>query len=221
MTDIKYKVQTSEGHYKFSSYMHLKRWNSIWHQMNEILKSTPTSTLEIGPGPGTLKSIASLFGHTITTLDIDPSLNPDILGSATAIPLKNNEVDTACAFQVLEHIPYEHALKAFKEMCRVARRTVIISLPEAKRSWSNRLYIPLLGDFHFFVRRPTYFPSEHRFDGEHYWEISKKGYPLRKIIRDLSEHANLTRQYIIPENTYHRLFVFSTEKKAEELKNNE
>lgn len=51
-------------------------------------------------------------------------------------------------------------------------------------------------------------PSKHVFDGEHHWEIGKKGYLLKKIIDDLSQKSKLLKTYRVPENPYHRFFVF-------------
>ena len=48
----------------------------------------------------------------------------------------------------------------------------------------------------------------HKFDGEHYWELNKVSYSLEKVLRDFSEHAALINTYRVPENPYHRFFIF-------------
>lgn len=202
------KKQVDKSHYEFERYMSKERWNSVWHQLDEVIRLKPESVLEIGPGPGVFKHTASLFGIKVETLDLDSELAPDHVCSATALPFANNTYDVVCAFQMLEHLPYEEALRAFREMVRVSRRSVVISLPDSKIVWRYQFHIPKSGTFETFIPRPSLRTQLHQFDGEHYWEISKKGYHLARIIRDFSEYASLLRNYRVPENPYHRFFVF-------------
>ena len=202
------KKQVDKSHYEFERYMSKARWNSVWHQLDEVISLKPEKVLEIGPGPGIFKHTASLFGIKVETLDLDPKLAPDHVGSATALPFADDTYDVVCAFQMLEHLPYENALLAFREMVRVSRRHVVISLPDAKIVWRYQFYIPKFGTFDKFIPRPSRGTQQHQFDGEHYWEISKKGYPLARIIRDFSEYATLLKTYRAQENTYHRFFIF-------------
>jgi hypothetical protein len=53
----------------------------------------------------------------------------------------------------------------------------------------------------------------HRFNGEHYWEINKAGYPLARIQHDLDQVTPMTllRTYRVPEYSYHRFFVYQRE----------
>jgi len=53
--------------------------------------------------------------------------------------------DGGCAFQKLEHLLYDIAVQAFKELVRVSRNSVIISLPDAKMVWRYSADIPKLG----------------------------------------------------------------------------
>jgi hypothetical protein len=47
-----------------------------------------------------------------------------------------------------------------------------------------------------------------RFDGEHYWEIGKDGYPLSRIKNDIQKIGSLIqRTYRVLEYPYHRFFV--------------
>jgi hypothetical protein len=111
---------------------------------------------------------------------------------------------------MLEHLPYEESLAGFKEMCRVANTHVVISLPDASRGWPQALTIPKIGSINFCVPRPRLSLIEHEFDGEHYWEVNKAGYSLKKIIIDLTQsgEAKLLKTFRIPENPYHRFFIF-------------
>ncbi|MHA1380617.1 MAG: hypothetical protein ACTSRG_19795 [Candidatus Helarchaeota archaeon] len=48
----------------------------------------------------------------------------------------------------------------------------------------------------------------HKFNGEHYWEIGKAGYPLSKIIKDIQKTGfEVEKTYRVFENPYHRFFI--------------
>jgi hypothetical protein len=46
-------------------------------------------------------------------------------------------------------------------------------------------------------------------DREHFWEINKRGYRLSRVVADFSKYLPLIRTFRVPENPYHRFFVFS------------
>jgi hypothetical protein len=53
------------------------------------------------------------------------------------------------------------------------------------------------------IRKPI-----HSFDGEHYWEIGKAGYPLKRIISDIERQGmEIIKTYRVFESPYHRFFV--------------
>ena len=199
--------QVEKTHYDFANYLNKGRWNSIWHQLSELLKLDPKSCLEIGPGLGVLKKVALLFDVSIDTLDLDPDLEPDHVGSATELPFADNSFDVVCAFQVLEHLPYEMSLQAVKEMTRVSNRNLLISLPDAKRGYPWRISLPKFGRTDRILTRPRLKLKEHKFDGQHYWEINKKGYELSRVTKDLTEFCDLVDTYRVFEIPYHRFFV--------------
>jgi cyclopropane fatty-acyl-phospholipid synthase-like methyltransferase len=200
--------QVDKTHYDFVRYMSKARWNSVWHQIDEVLRLKPDRVLEIGPGPGVFKKMMQLCGVRVETLDLDPELAPDHIGLATAIPLADSSFDVVCAFQMLEHVPYEQSLKAFSEMARVSARHIVISLPDAKQVWRYSFYIPKLGAVNWFIPRPFSRPRRHTFDGEHYWELNKLGFSVEEILNDFEKIARQTKSYRVFENPYHRFFVF-------------
>ena len=203
--------QVNKSHYKFDEYIDKRRWASMWHQIDEVVQLNPESILEIGPGPGIFKALANVFGFNVKTLDLAEDLNPDYVASATNIPLDDNQFDICCAFQMLEHLPFDVAKIAFSEMTRVAKKYIIISLPDAKKIWPYSFYIPKVGQKFFHIRKPLDFTRPHVFDGQHYWEINKKDYELGTVVSELlksSGDVELIRTYRVNENPYHRFFVF-------------
>lgn len=203
-----YIKQVDKSHYSFSNYVSKNRWASIWHQLNEVIKLYPDTVLELGPGPGIFKVLLSHFGITVATLDLDPELEPDYIGSATELPFADNTYDCVCAFQMLEHLPYDKSLQAFREMGRIAIKNLVLSLPDSKQKYEYSFDIPKVGKRTIRIPKPGI--KEHVFDGEHYWEINKKGFPLKKILNDFSQQKfSLTYTYRVPEMPYHRFFVYS------------
>lgn len=207
---VQMKKQVEKSHYSFSRYLGKRRWVSFWHQFDEVLNYHPECVLEIGPGPGIFKSVAMNIGLHVETLDLDPELVPDHVASVLELPFANDGFDVVCAFQMLEHIQFDLSIKAFREMCRVASKAVVISLPDAARCWQYSFYLPKIGNVRFLVPKPRLSLPVHEFDGEHYWEINKAGYSLKKVINKFSEceGVRLTKTYRVHENPYHRFFVF-------------
>lgn len=204
------KKQVDKDHYEFKRYISKERWASMWHQLNEVISLQPESVLEIGPGPGVFKTLAKSFGLHVETLDIDPELNPDHIASADDMPFEDKSYDVVCAFQMLEHVPYDLSLKIFSEMSRVARKRVIISLPDAHTIWSYSVYVPKIGQLRMQVARPLTRKKRHEFDGEHYWEINKLGYSSNKVYHDLQQagRRKLEKSYRVYEFPYHHFLIF-------------
>lgn len=203
--------QVNSDHYRFGRYMELPRWNSLWYQIDTIEALKPQSILEIGPGPGFLQAICGKMGLVVETVDLDPELQPDHVASVTDLPLPSKSYDLVCAFQVLEHLPFDVALSALNEMARVARHHVVLSLPDSRRTWRFLIHLPKLGERRLIVPRPQCSPPAHIFDGEHYWEINKQGYKLKNVIAafQASGMLNLVKTFQTFENPYHRFFVFA------------
>lgn len=206
----KMKKQVNKSHYDFDIYVTKERWASLWHQINEAITSKRSNILEVGPGPGLFKLVGNQFGLKVETLDLDPDLKPDHLASVFEMPFENKAFDIVCAFQMLEHLPYEKSLMAFKEMVRVSSGKIIISLPDCDVRWPVSFYIPKFGMVRFSIPKPKMRSSEHVYDGQHYWEVGKKGFALEKIIADFCQTGKLklTKNYRVHENLYHRFMVF-------------
>lgn len=199
--------------YFTSAYLSRERWISFWYQIMEVNKTSPKKVLEIGPGPGIVSEILSRMKVMVTTLDIDPRLIPNICADVTSLPFSNKSFDTVLAAEILEHIPFSEVPKALRELARVAGKSIVITLPHFSHfapSIALKLfpYVP-----RFSKVFPISLPVEHKFDGQHYWEIGKSGFPLSTVKQLLvdSTGMKLTRDYLIEENPFHHVFVLNRE----------
>lgn len=201
--------QVNKEHYTFEKYLGKDRWNSIWHQISEVINANAKNVLEVGPGPGIFKSVLTNNGINVETVDVDPELLPDYVASATNLPFYEDSYDCVCAFQMLEHLPYDQALIAFKEMVRISSKTVIISLPNAEVMWPFSFHIPTRGSVRFLIKNPFRRAKIHSFDGEHYWELNKVDYSESRVVSDLLKlNVVLQKSYRVYEKPYHHFYIF-------------
>lgn len=181
---MSHKVQVETGHYFSQKYDHKARWLSYWYQVNEVMRGEPKIVLEVGPGNNTVTDYLRKLGIEVKTLDIDASLKPDIAASVTSVPVPDNSFDCVLAAEILEHLPYEESQKAMREIYRVTKKHAIISVPDSRRTlFYFALHLPVLGRKEIFWKWDD--QREHKFDGQHYWEIGKKDYPLERIKKSL------------------------------------
>ncbi|MEK7068712.1 MAG: methyltransferase type 11, partial [Patescibacteria group bacterium] len=104
-----------------------------------------------------------------------------------------------------EHLPFEQFDKAVSELARVARNAVVVSVPHFGPMLSFSLKVPFIPQIRMAIKLP--FPKSHIFNGQHYWEIGKKGSPLSLIRKKLSEHGAIARDFVPWGSEYHHFFV--------------
>lgn len=202
------ELQVEPGHYFDKSYDSKERIISYWYQAKEIIELNPKKVLEIGIGNGFVSQYLQNRKINVVTLDIDERLEPDISGSILDIPFADSSFDTIASYEVLEHLPYEDAQKALSEIYRVSQKHVIISLPDCTLAYRFCLSIPKIGMINKLIPVPRLKAPQHIFDGQHYWEIGKMGYPQNKIISDIQKSGfKIKRTYRLFENPYHRFFI--------------
>lgn len=209
---LKMKSQVEKNAYNFQSYCTKDRWCSYWYQINEVLILNPASVLEIGVGDKVLSSY--LREHTnieYKSMDLAADLSPDFLGSVDNMSnISDKSFDLVCAFEVLEHLPFEKFSQALSELKRVSRGWVIISLPHWGRHFSLEIRIPYFKKLHWQFK--VSFPKiRHEFKGQHYWEIGKAEYGLKKIKQKIKNIGlEIVGDYVVFDSPYHHFFVLKT-----------
>lgn len=200
------KPQVNKNHYNFESYESEARFTSYFHQVKAVNMLCPESLLEVGKGSGFFTALIRNMGVNVCTLDLAFDLKPTVVGSVLNLPFPDSSLDACVAFQMLEHIPFDEFGTAISELMRVSKKGIAISLPDFGNI-GIVLSIPYTRKLHFSHRALPIRPK-HRFDGEHYWEINKSEYPLKRILRVIEQAGFVCQKtWLNPYNPYHRFFV--------------
>jgi ubiquinone/menaquinone biosynthesis C-methylase UbiE len=179
---------------------------SYGYQIKEVCKTEPKRVLEIGIGTGIAADLIRRLDINVSTFDINATLQPDVVGTVLDIHLKPESFDTVLCCEVLEHLPFDSFPQALSEIRKVTRRSVVLSLPDKTRFGKLELKIPKV-QIKRIIDVPLK-PRAHTFDGEHYWEIGKQGFPLKKICACIERCGfSIKDTYRIWENPNHRIFV--------------
>ncbi|MCX5744662.1 MAG: methyltransferase domain-containing protein [Proteobacteria bacterium] len=200
------QVQVAPEHYDFERYEDRERWMSYWHQIRAVLAVRPKTVLEIGPGSGVFRRYLEHAGVTVKTLDIDASRGVDYVADITRLDETlppGLTFDAVCAFQVLEHLPFDQFETCLAGIARRAKPHVFISLPYRglRIRWAFWWGDHLLTLGHKFMI-PFY---RHKPIPEHYWEL---GYPYsaRKVTKVIAKHLTVVERAFIRENPYHYMW---------------
>ncbi len=207
---MKEKLQVNKKHYDFLNYVTIERFNSVYYQLKLIMEADGSSLLEIGPGNNLIKKV---IGDKIIvkTVDIDPELEPDYMASVTQLPLKDNSFDVVCAFQILEHIPFEKFEPALKEIARVSRKYTLLSLPYCMKMLKCEIKVKGLLEKQFLFTLPKFY-KEFKFDGQHYWEVGSKGLSKMKIQKIIEKFFDIEENFNPYENPYHIFYKLKRKK---------
>lgn len=203
-----HEKQVDKTAYRLEKYGGPDRFASYHCQLKEIMRLSPRTMLEIGVGD---KVVANYIKNnstiSYTSADIADDVGADVHASVTALPFEDQSFDVVCAFEVLEHLPFSEFDTALKELARVANRKVLLSLPHFGPPIKILWKIPFLPEMRFAMKIP--FPRQHTFNGQHYWEIGKRGYSVRSVRRHIARHFAIEREYVPFDNQYHRFFVLT------------
>jgi SAM-dependent methyltransferase len=206
--DVERAPQVEPEHYADLTYDTKGRFISYWHQINLIMSTRPATVLEVGVGNKFVSNYLRNLGVDNHSLDFDERLEPDTVGSVLDLPFEDGQFDVACCFETLEHLPWEEFETAVEELRRVSRRFVLLSLPDR----TPYARVDLEWRFHRQIARhlrdlPNLRPEVHEFDGQHYWEIGRKGWPLSRIIEAIERHGlKVEEEFRVFEDPYHRFF---------------
>lgn len=208
--------QVNIGHYTFANYLTLERWISYYNQIkgvNDLVRNKREPTiLEIGVGDGSVSSKLSNLGYIVTTVDIDPNLNPDIVSSLPDLSeLKNKKYDCVLCSEVLEHLRFEDVEKSLIRLNHISDY-LVCSVPQKGFTLSFSFKPWIFKAKTFYVSLPIFKFFKHKFNGEHYWELDSKEVTVgnfRKIVRKAG--WKILEDFRVPENPYHHFYILQTQ----------
>lgn len=150
MTDLNYEKYYEKLHYKKRDLTKLEemRIKDTIH----LLPSNICSLLEVGCGDGRI--INQLVGKYDQICGLDISNNalkhvktPKVQGSIEKLPFPDNSFDIIVCCEVLEHLPFSIYQKSLKEIERVSKKYILISVPNNENLELNMVKCPRCGCF--------------------------------------------------------------------------
>lgn len=200
-------MKVGPDHYDVLGYDTLERWISYWYQIRLIAEQKPRTVLHIGSGNNTVPwALRTQLGMQVTTADYDSRLGPDVTCDVRALTehFALQSFDVVCAFQVLEHLPYEDFKGALEQLVAVARHRVVISIPNNGKTLQLRLKV---GAKKLAIGAKIPLNRTWVFDGEHHWEVGTRGHSAAAVRTLIGSVAEIASEVVYPDYPYHRAFV--------------
>jgi len=195
--------------YFSDGYFELAQLFSLSHQINEIHKLKPASILEIGIGNGFTSSFLRRAGYRVTTVDINPDLEPDICAPLDQVGsiIGDDRVDLVVCCEVLEHMPLQEFIPSLDHLAKFGKR-LFLTLPNYKASIGigGLLRIPKTGARPFDWTIDI--PRRKKLAAEHFWEVgSEDRSSLKAIASELNKKYASVEVKKLPLNPYHIAFI--------------
>jgi ubiquinone/menaquinone biosynthesis C-methylase UbiE len=210
----------SPSYYNFQNYNTKHRMITYWHQIDSILQNKPKTVLEIGLGTGLVSSYLRSVGVEVTTLDINPKLKPDYVGSVLDLDviISDKKFDLVLCARVLHHLPYNSFSKAIEQISLISKKDAIVTLPVddfrfyiMSRYTSSKirtLSIPIP----IFIKRGIvdFLSKNNPKEGSKFisglWKINDKNkVSFSDIKLTVEKHWKIVSDYKIPEDSSHYL----------------
>ena len=209
-------VQVDAAGYRSKKYDTLERFISYYHQIDEARKMPIDSVMEIGIGGEVVANYLKNIGKKVITCDFDEKTGADIVSDVRDIKAEDNFVDLVIACQILEQIPFEDFTQALSEIKRVSKKYVIISLPYRVSYFEMIIKFPFIRTlfkknfFDWSIKVPVKFSGFEK-SGQHYWEIDRRKYKLKKIRQQINKEFKILNEFSPILNKYHYFFILEIE----------
>lgn len=205
-------IQVDKSHYFKDKYLSLHRFISYFYQIDAIRRAKPTKVLFIGVGDGVVSNFLKKHPvFEVVTFDIDPQLSPDVVGDIRKLPFADGQFDLVCAFEVIEHLPFEGAKRAIAEIARVTSHRALISVPHRRSGFEFVFRFPFARSLvrSSYVRVAVLFPVKfpgHAISTQHYWEVDGKTTKLATVRGAFRKHFSICSEKTPVLDSYLRFF---------------
>ncbi len=218
MQSFQAKQQVESDSYMSLSKINMINMYNLYYEIKDITNLLPNGgeILHVGIGTDLLSPILRDFGYNVFTMDIISDLNPDYVGSLHELGRVTNEkkFDIIVCSHILEHIPYDLFTSNLEQLRKYSKYTLIY-LPNAGVAIGTelRLHPKWRKTFRLFLS--IFKNKQIKFNGEHYWEIDVKGFPLSRIRHDINKYFKIKEEYrnLYWDNSYN----FVLESKLNEI----
>ncbi|MDB9494337.1 methyltransferase domain-containing protein [Spirulina major CS-329] len=201
----------SKSVYFSDSYFSLRQLFSLAQQIHEIHSMKPQSILEVGIGNGFVSTFFRQAGYTITTADINPSLEPDICAPLDEIHnfLGGQTFNLVVCCEVLEHMPLERLENNIKYLKSLGQK-LFLTLPNYKRTFGLYGFLRLPKNSAYPLRMSFNVDLPKQIGSAHFWEVGSCHQSSRQeIINLLKEHYDYVDSGYMLMNPYHIYFKAS------------
>jgi hypothetical protein len=187
---------------KWAQDLQLSNFVNTFYQYRDLQQcSNAKKVLVIGPGQGLDTQVLKWRKYEVTTLDIDDTFKPDVVGSVHDLSMFNSSsFDVVIASHVLEHLAVPYLDPSLSEIARVGRHCLIY-LPVSGRHFQLRLKFDVKGidltwilDLFNYFHRPDGLTARH-CAGQHYWEVGRKGFRVGNLINRFEKHFAVIDHY--------------------------
>ncbi|KKK51420.1 hypothetical protein LCGC14_3115140 [marine sediment metagenome] len=201
-------------------YLTEKRWATYSELIKRVLELNPVRILEIGMGNHLVADILEKMGYYIKVLDYDKSLNPDYVLDVRDKKILDfkDQFDLIISSQTFEHIKYSEYLEVISNLSLITKNLIItlpycnrhsyilsfsINFPYFKADYVNVNYINVRAGKKFYYKK-----SPPDYNRKHCWEIGTKGFPPRKIKKDIKKKGWIIKKSFFNQNNpYHYFFI--------------
>ncbi len=196
--------------YFSGGYFSNEQFISFTEQLRLVHRLKRTNILEIGIGNGIVSDFLRKAGFNVTTLDINPNLNPDIVGSVTDLVdiFQQQRFDIILCAEVLEHMAFDRFEQAISNIAGITNEYAILTLPRCQK---------IILDIQFNIKIPKLpyiqkglflsIPSS-KIPREHHWELDSSKETKRKEIETiLKKHFTILDSGRFRFRPYHHYFI--------------
>lgn len=201
--------------YFSEGYFSQKGLYSLCQQLIEVYQTRCETLLEIGKGNGFVSDFLRSAGIKVTTVDVNPSLQPDIVGSIHELHkyFGKKSFDCVLCAEVLEHIPFSEFQPSLKALRRHTQSTCIITLPRCDPppyEISFQCSLPRIGTRQVKLTFPRSTKRNPLYPG-HHWELNHDdACSLEVIQKAMRQHFATVKDYRFEFNPYHQFFILKT-----------
>lgn len=165
--------------------------------------------LEVGKGNGFVSDFFKKSGYDMTTLDINPQLEPDIVGNVLELSgLMKSKANVILCSEVLEHMEFKYFQDTLEQLRLVSSEYVIITLPRFKKFFGVNIQFRLPKIKAFSLPLFLKVRANKTLGTGHFWEIDYDAQTSKSSIETiLQNNFDIVEKGYFPTNPYHCYYV--------------